>query len=145
MINKILPVSALLAVIMFSSVAYSFDGGHNREHGSPPSHPGVLDQLPEEKQFLFEQTMQEVQEKTASVRRNMGYLGQEIKQLIASPEFNESLFLEKTRELYELRSEIYKVMNEAIVRLSKQFTPQEREVLVELLPQHMGNYRPAER
>jgi uncharacterized membrane protein len=94
-----------------------------------------MSQLPADKEMLFHQTMREVREKTSGIHQQIKGLKAEIKNILTAPEFNDALFLEKMKSIQELHITMKEVRNEAIVKLAKQFTQEEREILAELIPQ----------
>ncbi len=121
-------------VLFVYSIAYAF-GGHSSYKGYHRSlRYELLSQLPEDKEMLFHKAMREVRQKGAEIRKEIKQLHAEIKDILTAPEFNEALFIEKTKRVYELRGKNREAMNEAIMKLAKQFTPEERKILVKLLP-----------
>ena len=91
--------------------------------------------IPEEFGIEREPNMREVKEKTSGIHQQIKGLKAEIKNILTAPEFNDALFLEKMKSIQELHITMKEVRNEAIVKLAKQFTQEEREILAELIPQ----------
>jgi uncharacterized membrane protein len=127
--KKMLAVLALMAVISLCSIAQAFDG-------RPPNE--ILGQLSADKELLFHQTMRGVWEATTNIRDQIKGLEAEIKGVLTASEFNEALFLEKTRSLQELQKTVREAMDEAIAKLAGQFTAEERAILAELISRRPG-------
>lgn len=106
--------------------------------GSQYKHPHgtwrqILGQLPEEKGDLFLATMKDAREKAAPVREEIQRTRADLREMLAAPEFDESLFKEKARRVRELRNNERQIMEEAVIHLAKQFTPEERKILAKLI------------
>lgn len=130
--QKTLVILVLMVAMSFCSMGYAYDG---KGRGIRQPRHDLLSQLPADKEMLFHQTMREVREKTVSIRQQIKELKAEIKNILTAPEFDDALFLEKIKSVQELHIMMKKARNEAIVRLAKQFTQEEREILAELIPQ----------
>jgi len=127
--KKILVVLVLIAVMSLCPLVQAFDG--------PPPHE-ILGQLPADKEMLFHQTTRGVWEATTNIRDQIKGLEAEIKDILTASEFNEALFLEKTRSLQELHKMVREAMDEAIAKLASQFTAEERSILAELISRKPG-------
>jgi uncharacterized membrane protein len=125
-------VFAVIVAMSVCSMVYAYD---SKGRGDKESRQILLTQLPAEKEMLFHQTMREVREKTANIRKQIKELTAEINDILTAPEFNEVLFLEKTKKVQELHKMMSTARNEAIVKLAKQFTQEERRILAKLIPQ----------
>jgi len=130
--KKRLAVLVLIVAMSLCSMVYAYDG---KGRGDRPPRQILLNQLPVEKEMLFHKTMREVREKTANIREQIKELKTEINDILTAPEFNEALFLEKTKRVQELHKMIRAATDEAIVKLAKQFTQGERKILAKLIPQ----------
>jgi Spy/CpxP family protein refolding chaperone len=124
-------------------MAYAFDGVGGRRSVDKLSKQKLLPQLPAEKEMLFYQTTREAREKNSAMRSQTKQLRREIKEILTADQFDEDLFREKTSSLEALHQEKHKAMQEAIITLAKQFTAEEREILVQLLPGKRGHGRRA--
>jgi len=122
----------LITVMSVCSLVYAFDGGRGQRACNKAQRFELLAQLPEEKEALFHQTMREAREKGYELREQMKVLREEIKDIIIADRFDEDLFA---------------TMEEAIVILARQFTADERTILVQLLPgkKNKGRYAPGPR
>jgi len=130
--QKTLVVLVLMVAISFCSIGYAYDG---KGSGMRQPRHDLLSQLPADKEMLFHQTMREVREKTVGIRQQIKELKTEIKNILTAPEFDDDLFLEKIKNIQKLHIMMKEARNEAIVKLAKQFTQEEREILAELFPQ----------
>jgi uncharacterized membrane protein len=83
--------------------------------------------------------MREVRGRTAEIRSQLRELRDEIKEILTATEFNEDLFLEKTKTVRELQRMKYEAMEDAIVKLAQQFTQEERLILAQMLPLKGGH------
>ncbi|MCK4785834.1 MAG: periplasmic heavy metal sensor [Desulfobacteraceae bacterium] len=139
--KRTMAVSALIIVISMWSVAYASEGtgrGGSRGRCSPQE---LLAQLPADKEMLFHQTMREAREKASAIRAQIKALREEIKGILTADRFEEDLFREKTNSLEMLHGKMRATMEEAVVKLAKQFTADERKILAELLPPKPGRHR----
>jgi len=130
--KKRLAVFVIIVAMSLCSMGYAYDG---KGRGDRPPQQILLNQLPAEKEMLFHQTMREVREKTANIREQIKELKAEINDILTAPEFNEALFLEKTKRVQELHKMMRAATDGAIVKLAKQFTQGERKILAKLIPQ----------
>lgn len=130
--KKRLAVFVIIAAMSLCSMVYAYDG---KGRSDRPPQQILLNQLPADKEMLFHKTMREVREKTANIREQIKELKTEINDILTAPEFNEALFLEKTKRVQELHKMIRAATDEAIVKLAKQFTQEERKILAKLIPQ----------
>jgi uncharacterized membrane protein len=124
-------------------MAYAFDGVRGPRSGDKVSKQEWLSKLPPEKEMLFHQTMREAREKNAAMRNQTKQLRREVNEILTADQFDEELFRQKTSSLEALHQEKHKAMQEAIVTLAKQFSAEEREILVQLLPGKRGHGRRA--
>jgi uncharacterized membrane protein len=129
--GKKLAVLVLVAVFSVGTIVYAYEG---KGRGDRKQRHAILSQLPAEKEMLFHQTMREVREKTADIRDQVRGLKAEINDILMAPEFNEALFLEKTKRVQELHGMMRETKDQAIVKLAKQFTREERAILAKLIP-----------
>jgi uncharacterized membrane protein len=122
--KKIFAVLVLMVVISLCSMVQAFDG--------PPSHKRMC-QLPPDKEMLFHQTMRGVREATMNIHEQIRGLEAEIRGVLTAPEFNEALFLEKTKRLQDLHKMESELMDKAVAKLANQFTAEERKILAEII------------
>lgn len=122
--TKILTVWVLMVVISLCPMVQAFDG--------PPWHKR-MPQLPPDKEMLFHQTMREVRETTTSIHEQIKGAEAEIRGVLIAPEFNEVLFLERTRRLQDLHKMESEAMDKAVAKLARQFTAEERKILAEMI------------
>lgn len=135
-----LAVLVLIVAMSVCSSVYAYDG---KGRGDRPQRQKILNQLPADKEMLFHQTMREVREKTANIREQIKELKAEINDILTATEFNEALFLEKTKRVQELHTMTRAAKDESIVKLAKQFNQEERKILSKLIQQkHRHHGRP---
>jgi uncharacterized membrane protein len=136
-------VSVLVIVISIWSVAYASDGTGPRGWGcgDRPSPCELLAQLPADKEMLFHQTMREARGKASAMRAQVKEYRKEIKEILTADQFKEDLFREKMNSLKTLHSKMRATREEAIVKLAKEFTAKERQILAELMPLIGGHHR----
>jgi uncharacterized membrane protein len=130
--KKSLAVLAVIVAMSLCSIAFAYDG---KGRGDRPQRQRLLNQLPADKEMLLHQTMRELREKAANIGEQIRTLKAEINDILTAAEFNEALFLEKTKRVQELHTMIRATKDEAIVKLAKQFTQEERKILVKLIHQ----------
>jgi uncharacterized membrane protein len=121
--KKMFIVLVLMVAISCSTVQ-SFDGPQSYKR---------MPRLPPDKERLFHQTMREVQEATTSIHEQIKGVEAEIRGILIAPEFNEILFLERTRRLQDLHKMESETMDMAVAKLARQFTAEERKILVEMI------------
>lgn len=133
--NRVLAVSALVIGLSVWSTAYADtkDSPDQCEYKPSRHQEKLLNQLPAEKADLFRRTMTDVKEKRADIRDDILKARAEVKDILVASEFNESLFKEKTARVQELAARERQVWGDAITALAKQYTPEERKLLVELI------------
>ena len=129
--QKIVVVLVSIIALSFCSFGYAYDG---KGTGAGKHRHELLSQLPADKEMLFHQTMREVREKTTGIRQQIKALKTEMKNILTAPEFDDSMFLEKMKNVQELHITMKEALTEALVKLAKQFTQEEREILAELMP-----------
>jgi uncharacterized membrane protein len=127
--KKMFAVMVLMVVMFLCSMIQAFDGR--------PAH-GSLGQLPPDKETLFHQTMRGVREATTSIHEQIRGVEAEIRGVLIAPEFNEALFLERTRRLQDLHKMENEAMDKAVAKLASQFTGEERKILVEMISRKPG-------
>jgi uncharacterized membrane protein len=133
--KKVLAVSALTLGLFMGSTAFAdtAESGDRCEYKSSGARYKLLEQLPAEKEMLFQRTMREAREQKAGIREQMVKAREEARAVLLAPEFNEALFKEKTARVYGLIEREHQVMGDAIATLAKQYTPDERKLLAEVL------------
>jgi uncharacterized membrane protein len=129
LIRKMFRALVLIAVIFLCSMVQAFDG--------PPVHKR-MPQLPPDKETLFHQTMGKIREATTNIHEQIKGVEAEITNVLTAPEFNESLFLEKTKKLQDLYKMEREAMDKAVAKLASQFTAEERKVLQEIISRKPG-------
>ncbi len=122
-------VLVLMVVISLCSMVHAFDG---------PSPHKRMPRLPPDKETLFHQTMRGVQEATTSIHEQIRGVETEIRGILIAPEFNEALFLERTRRLQDLHKMEREAMDKAMANLANQFTAEERKILAEIISRKLG-------
>lgn len=138
--KRAIAVTVILTGISVASMAYAFGGGPPHERGDRMSRHEILTKLSPDAEMLFHSTMRETREKTAGVRDEIRALHQEIKDIVTAPVFGEALFREKVKKVDYLREKKSSAMHEAVVKLAKQLTQEEREILVQLMPHRHGHH-----
>lgn len=132
-------VFGLIIVMSVCSLAYAFNGDRRRGPGKKAFRYELLGQLPAEKEMLYHKTMREVRENGSDLRSQIKALREDIREIMTADQFDEKHFREKTSQLEALQMKKHATMQEAIVILAKQFTADERKVLVQLLPGKTGH------
>jgi uncharacterized membrane protein len=127
--RKMFAALVLMVVISVCSMVQAFDG--------PPSHK-KMPPLPPDKEMLLHKTMREVREATMNIHEQIRGLEAEIRGILTAPEFNETLFLERTRRLQDLHKMESEAMDKAVAKLASQFTAEERKILAEIISRRPG-------
>jgi uncharacterized membrane protein len=130
--KKSLAVLVIVVAMSVCAIAFAYDG---KGRGDRPQRQKLLNQLSADKEMLFHRTMREVREKEANILEQIKALKAEINDILTAAEFNEALFLEKTKKVQELHAMMRATKDEAIVKLAKQFSQEERKILVKLIHQ----------
>jgi uncharacterized membrane protein len=133
--NMGLAVSALVLGLSMWSPAYAETAheGDRCESKSSGARHKLLEQLPAEKEVLFQRTMREARDRMAGVREEIVKAREDARIVLLAPEFHEALFKEKTARVHDLLEKEHQVMRDAIATLAKQYTPEERKLLAEVL------------
>lgn len=127
--RKMFTALVLIALMSLCSMVQAFD--------DPPLHKR-MPQLPPDKEMLIYQTMREVRGATTSIHEQIKGVETEIRGLLIAPEFNEALFLERTRRLQDLHKMEGEAMDKAVAKLASQFTAEERKILAEIISRKPG-------
>ena len=127
--KKMLTVLVSILIIFLCLIVQAFDG--------PPVHKRMA-QLPPDKETLFHQTMGKVREATTNIHEQIKGVEAEIRSVLTAPEFNEALFLERTRRLQDLHKMEGEAMDKAVAKLASQFTAEERKILAEIISRKPG-------
>jgi uncharacterized membrane protein len=131
-----------VAILMLvCSSAYAFDSDRGPGSHRKASRQALLSQLSSEKEMLFHQTMRGVREKGTELRTQIKEHREALKTILTADTFDEELFRKKSERLETLHSQLHANREEAIVNLAKQFTADERAILVQLLPGKKGHGR----
>jgi uncharacterized membrane protein len=133
--KKVLAVSALALGLSMGSMAYADtkESGDQCEYKKSGARQSLLEQLPPEKETLFHRTMRDAREKKAAIHEDLVKAREDARRVLLAPEFNEALYKEKTARVAELIEREHQVMQDAIASLARQFTPDERKVLAEVV------------
>lgn len=135
--KKRMVIAALVITLFAWSTAHAFDGCRPSRSGDKYSRQELLAQLPADKEIFFHKSMREASDKTSAMHTQIKQLRKDIKEILVADQFDEDLFLKKTNSLETLKSKIHVTMEGAIVKLAKQFTSDERKILVQLLPRKL--------
>lgn len=138
--KKVLAVSAVVLGLSLGSGAYAESGDEYQYKGSRV-HQKLLGQLPAEKETLFHRAMRDAREKKAVIRGDLVKAREEARNALLAPQFDEALYKEKSVRVSELIQREHQVMGDAIASLAKQFTPDERKVLAEVLAKSKSHRR----
>ncbi|MFZ5875575.1 MAG: Spy/CpxP family protein refolding chaperone [Nitrospirota bacterium] len=141
--KRVFAVAALAVGLSVWSTAYADTAGEGDrcEYQSIGSRHKLLGQLPAEKEMLFHRTMREVREKRSEIRDEIAKAREAAREVLLTPEFNEALFKEKTAKIHDLREREHQVMEDAIAKLAKQYTPEERKLLAQVLDKSKSHRR----
>jgi len=141
--KKILAVVMIVGGMAVWSLAYAVGDQAPHYDGGKTSRQDVLSQLPVEKEVLFRRTMREAREKAAGYRGDIDKARQAVKESLGASEFNEAALRERMKRVQELREQQRHAMEDAVVKLAKQYTPEERKILAQLIadPDHRHGRR----
>jgi uncharacterized membrane protein len=123
-------VMVVMIAMSVCSLVYAYEG---KGRGDRQARHELLNQLPADKEMLFHQTMREVREKSADFREQIRSLRSEAHDILTAPEFNEALFLEKTKRIQDQHQMIREARENAIAKLAGQFDQEERKILARLI------------
>ena len=122
-------LNAGLVGIFIGQMSHHLLWSHNAHH-----FPGErLAELPENKRKLFEDTMHSSRHDTQSLRDQADTAQKEASRLLAAEPFNEEAFITQMQHVSDLRAEMKRHMAESMASLAKQFTPQERAILADIV------------
>jgi uncharacterized membrane protein len=137
--KRVLAVAALMVGLSVWSTAYAdtADEGDRCEY----QRHKLLEQLPADKEMLFHRTMREAREQRTGIRDEIVKAREAAREVLLAPEFNEALFKEKTAKIHNLLEREHQVMENAIAKLAKQYTPEERKLLAQVLDKSRSHRR----
>ncbi len=127
--RKFVAASVFFSILMLGVITYSitvFGHGFKRLES--------FKSLPEDKQTLIIETMESVQAKNSGVRKQIQITKIALMELITAPEFDEKAFQANVDKMNELHDQMFLSVTSAIKEIAPQFTQEERQVLVDLLP-----------
>jgi len=138
--KKVLAVVMLAGGVAMWPLTYAVGDETSHYHADQTSRQDTLSRLPVEKEVLFRRTMREAREQAASYRKDLEKARQAVKESLGAPELNEAVLRERMKQVQELREKQRHVMEEAVVKLAKQYTPEERKLLAELIAEPGHRY-----
>lgn len=129
-------VASLILVMSAGSLAYAVDQDGSKappqyHHSRSPQ--ALLAQLPEEKEMLFHRVMREARDKSTGLRDQIAPLRRQLRAVMTAPEFNEATYRDTMKKIQALHVEQRRLREEAIITLAKQYTPEERKILAQLV------------
>lgn len=128
----------LFAGLLIGNVSKSFL--HDKSDHS--SFMEMTEKLPPEKQKLFMERIETLKEEHKKVKQDIRNTKKEIADILRAPDFDEQLYEMKISEMHNLYRGKAKNMANTIKELAVQFTPEEREVLAEMLEKkHKKHWR----
>lgn len=128
----------LFAGLLIGNVSKSFL--HDKSDHS--SFMEMTEKLPPEKQKLFMERIETLKEEHKKVKQDIRNTKKEIADILRAPGFDEQLYEMKISEMHNLYRGKAKNMANTIKELAVQFTPEEREVLAEMLEKkHKKHWR----
>jgi uncharacterized membrane protein len=141
--SRVLAVSALVMGLSVWAPAYADTAreGDQCEYKKSGARQKLLEQLPAEKETLFDQTMREARKQRAGIRGEIIKARKAAREVLLAPEFNETLFKDKTSKIHDLLEREHQVMEDAIAKLAKQYTPEERKLLAQVFDKSTSHRR----
>lgn len=127
--RKFVAASVFFSILMLGVIAYSitvFGHGFKRLES--------FKSLPEDKQTLIIETMESVHEKNSGVKEEIQVTKEALMEMLTAPEFDEKAFQANVDKMNELHDKMFLSITSAIKDVAAQFTQEERQVLVDLLP-----------
>ncbi|MBN2333318.1 MAG: periplasmic heavy metal sensor [Deltaproteobacteria bacterium] len=92
----------------------------------------LLQQMPAEKEMLYHQVMRDAREKSLPLREQIEAQRQEMKEIMIAVQFDEVRWQTAAAKVRALHQQQHEIMQEAVVSLARQFTAEERQILVQL-------------
>ncbi len=120
--------AALALIVAFSAQAQQGRKGHRVSKGT------ILNQLPQDKEMLYHQTMRSLRDNNQQGFEQARALHEELVNILKAKTFDETAFKRKSDEVFELRNKRREAMQNAMIDLAKQFNQEERAVLSQILP-----------
>lgn len=130
-IKLLLTLSILLNLLLAGLIAghagrYFVEGpGHMLRH--------VADDLPEDKQEVFESLMSKAREQSKPVREQLDSARDKAGDLLKAEPFDKAAYLEQVKKIQVLRGQMMQPMAEAIASFAAQCTQEEREEIAEAM------------
>jgi len=127
--RKIVAASVFFSILMLGVMTYSITvSGYGFKRLES------FKSLPEDKQTLIIETMESVHAKNSGVREEILAAKQALMEVLTAPEFDEKAFQANVDKMNELHDQMFLSITSAIKDVAAQFTQEERQVLVDLLP-----------
>lgn len=109
--------------------------GHLLHRLMPPPPFNVaaeLQKLPGEKRALFSSIMEPAKQRMDAERTQIDNAKKEALRLLKTEPFSEDAYLTQTRRINDMRTQMKRHIDEAVAKLARQLTQDERDVLAEI-------------
>jgi len=137
---KLVLVVSLALNVMFAGMILGHMSHHMLwSHGPRHFSAEQLAHLPEDKRKLFEDAVHQAAADMESRRAELADARKDAERLMNAEPFNEEAFLTKMDQVNDLQAQIRRHITQAIANTAKQFTPEERAVIADIVshpPEH---------
>ena len=120
----------ILASVLFLTLGFSMT-----VMGYPFQKLESFSKLPNDKQTLVIETMESVHDQNKELRQQAKDIKQAMKDVLTAPEFDANAYQTYADQLQALKIQMITAKTGAIKDLASQMNQQEREVLIEIMPQ----------
>jgi len=130
--------NALLIGIVLGELSYSFSSYFVQNAATMPSSPDCCasspeKQLPDAKRKLFEDIMHPAWEKMQATRAKIDNEKKKALSLLKAEPFDEKAYRSQVQHIADMHAQIRRDMTAAVTKLARQFTPQERAILADII------------
>jgi uncharacterized membrane protein len=130
--KKLLISSLLSAALLSGSMAMAQDDSN--KNNAKSHYQELMAKLPVDKQALVKNSFKENRAQSKTSREQMKALQKEINAILIAPSFDKSAFIDKSKQLQDLRTKITTDSTERTATLAAQLSAEERAVLAEMRP-----------
>ncbi len=127
--------AAFLLSVSSASFAEHHEGGHAEMKAKFDQ---ALQKLPEDKAAMVKETFKEMREDRKENRGSYKNERDEMKAMLEAPDFNKAAFMSKAEAMNQQHSKSKLKNAERIANLAEKLTPEERKIMIEILPEKGG-------
>lgn len=140
-IKFILIISLILNFLFAGLLIGHYSRSYLYQHEKDRRFSEFAEKLPAEKKDMVTNRMNAIREENREIRKQIKKVKEELRDIIAAPEFDEQLYDSKVSQMHELYRTKAKNIAAVIKDMAKSFTPEEREMLSDFLEKRKHRHK----